>query len=84
MLDYQYVMYCIFFSSELVHDIFLLCLQAFSCLPEKRVVFTGKKTNNVAEEEKKFDVKPHIIYPMEEGTALITFEKEVGKIFFFV
>ncbi|XP_024920471.1 interferon-induced 35 kDa protein isoform X3 [Cynoglossus semilaevis] len=50
---------------------------AFSCLPEKRVVFTGKKTNNVAKEEKKFDVKPHIIYPMEEGTALITFEKEV-------
>lgn len=25
-----------------------------------------------------FDVKPHIVYPMEGGTAFITFEEEDG------
>ncbi|KAJ7989488.1 hypothetical protein DPEC_G00305060 [Dallia pectoralis] len=43
-----------------------------SAVPEKRVVFTGE-TNDGAN-ALDFDVKPRLVYPMKEGTALITFE----------
>lgn len=43
-------------------------------MPEKKVVFNGE----VAEEgdASSFDVNPRIVYPMEGGTAFITFEEE--------
>ncbi|XP_023691279.2 interferon-induced 35 kDa protein [Paramormyrops kingsleyae] len=42
--------------------------------PEKNVIFTGA----VSDEEVScnFDIKPHILYPMDGGTALLTFEEE--------
>nr|XP_046187309.1 LOW QUALITY PROTEIN: interferon-induced 35 kDa protein homolog [Oncorhynchus gorbuscha] len=45
-----------------------------AAVPEKKVVFTGETGDgaNIL----YFNVKPHIVYPMEEGTALITFEDE--------
>ncbi|XP_023204127.1 interferon-induced 35 kDa protein [Xiphophorus maculatus] len=46
----------------------------FSKMPEKNFVFTGK--TGKAEDVEEFEMKPHIRYPMEEGTALITFEEE--------
>ncbi|XP_054907794.1 interferon-induced protein 35 [Poeciliopsis prolifica] len=46
----------------------------FSKMPEKNFVFSGKTGKADAEEE--YEMKPHIRYPMEEGTALITFEEE--------
>ncbi|KAK3520134.1 hypothetical protein QTP70_015317, partial [Hemibagrus guttatus] len=45
-----------------------------TAVPEKKVVFSGEtaeETNALS-----FDVKPRIIYPMEGGTAFITFEEE--------
>ncbi|XP_059204151.1 interferon-induced protein 35 [Centropristis striata] len=45
----------------------------FSAVPEREVVFTGL-TGNGAD---TFEIKPHIVYPMEGGTVLITFEEEV-------
>lgn len=27
-----------------------------------------------------FDMKPRIVYPMEGGTALVTFEEEAGEV----
>ncbi|KAK5856086.1 hypothetical protein PBY51_007705 [Eleginops maclovinus] len=47
----------------------------FSAVPERNVVFTGltgKDTDGQA-----FDMEPHLVYPMDGGTALITFEEEV-------
>lgn len=46
----------------------------FSKMPEKKFVFSGKtaKANN----KEEFEMQPHITYPMEEGTALVTFEEE--------
>ncbi|XP_010872390.2 interferon-induced 35 kDa protein homolog [Esox lucius] len=46
-----------------------------SAVPEKRVVFTGETGNGVNALD--FDVKPRIVYPMKEGTALITFEEDI-------
>lgn len=46
-------------------------------MPEKNFVFTGK--TGKAEDVEEFEMKPHIRYPMEEGTALITFEEEEGE-----
>ncbi|XP_026881477.1 interferon-induced 35 kDa protein homolog [Electrophorus electricus] len=43
-----------------------------TAVPEKKVVFKGE-TCEVAQ-SLSFDVKPNIVYPMEGGTALITFE----------
>ncbi|XP_071323483.1 interferon-induced 35 kDa protein [Trachinotus anak] len=47
----------------------------FTAVPEKKVVFTGETTK--AANAQMFEMKPRIVYPMEEGTALITFEEEV-------
>ncbi|XP_014912334.1 interferon-induced 35 kDa protein [Poecilia latipinna] len=46
----------------------------FSKMPEKNFVFSGK--TGKADDAEEFEMKPHIRYPMEEGTALITFEEE--------
>ncbi|XP_012707383.2 interferon-induced protein 35 [Fundulus heteroclitus] len=46
----------------------------FTKMPEKKFVFSGKTGN--ANDKEEFEMKPHITYPMEEGTALITFEEE--------
>lgn len=46
-------------------------------MPERDVFFnglTGKPTD-----APMFDMEPRIVYPMEGGTALITFEEEVGE-----
>ncbi|KAI4877934.1 hypothetical protein NFI96_012371 [Prochilodus magdalenae] len=45
-----------------------------TAVPEKKVVFNGETTNGAY--AVGFDLKPHIVYPMEGGTALITFEEE--------
>ncbi|XP_049925988.1 interferon-induced protein 35 [Epinephelus moara] len=47
----------------------------FTAVPEKKVVFTGKTGNGAGAQT--FEMKPHIVYPMEGGTALITFEEQV-------
>ncbi|KAM4717983.1 interferon-induced 35 kDa protein [Anableps anableps] len=49
-------------------------VDVFSKMPEKKFVFSGKTGN--ANDTEEFEMKPHITYPMEEGTALITFEEE--------
>lgn len=46
-----------------------------AAVPEKKVVFIGLTEGGPNTEN--FDVKPHIVYPMEGGTALITFEEEI-------
>ncbi|XP_023151983.2 interferon-induced protein 35 [Amphiprion ocellaris] len=46
----------------------------FGAVPEKKVVFTGLTAN--ADDTEEFEMKPHIVYPMEGGTALVTFEEE--------
>ena len=47
-------------------------------VPKREVVFRGATvaTGN----PQPFDVKSRIKYPMEGGTALITFEDEIGEI----
>ncbi|XP_035511355.1 interferon-induced 35 kDa protein homolog isoform X2 [Morone saxatilis] len=52
----------------------------FTAVPERKVVFMGSTGNAV--DTQTFEMEPSIFYPMEEGTALITFEEEVvaGKI----
>ncbi|XP_056608975.1 interferon-induced protein 35 [Triplophysa dalaica] len=46
-----------------------------TAVPEKKVVFKGKTEEGA--HALSFDVSPRIVYPMEGGTALITFE-DVG------
>ncbi|XP_038151138.1 interferon-induced protein 35 [Cyprinodon tularosa] len=46
----------------------------FAKMPEKKFVFYGKTGN--ANDKEDFEMKPQITYPMEEGTALLTFEEE--------
>lgn len=41
------------------------------------MVFKGQTSDGMDFPE--FDIKPRIVYPMEGGTALITFEDEAGK-----
>ncbi|KAL7850127.1 hypothetical protein SRHO_G00194760 [Serrasalmus rhombeus] len=45
-----------------------------TAVPEKKVVFHGETADEA--QASGFDLKPHIVYPMEGGTALITFEDE--------
>lgn len=47
----------------------------FAAVPEKKLVFTG--LTGKADDREKFEMDPHIVYPMEGGTALVTFEEEV-------
>nr|QLA10405.1 interferon induced protein 35 [Oplegnathus fasciatus] len=47
----------------------------FSAVPERDVVFTGLTGKGV--DAQTFEMKPRIDYPMEGGTALITFDEEV-------
>ncbi|XP_023269612.1 interferon-induced 35 kDa protein isoform X1 [Seriola lalandi dorsalis] len=46
-----------------------------TAVPEKKVVFLGQTVK--AAQTQTFEMKSRIVYPMEEGTALITFEDEV-------
>ncbi|MCJ8738995.1 hypothetical protein PDJAM_G00041990 [Pangasius djambal] len=45
-----------------------------AAVPEKKVVFNGETAEGA--NALSFDVKPHVVYPMEGGTAFITFEEE--------
>ncbi|RXN02593.1 interferon-induced 35 kDa -like protein [Labeo rohita] len=45
-----------------------------TAVPERKVVFRGETKEGV--HVVSFDVNPRIVYPMEGGTALITFEEE--------
>ncbi|XP_026772883.3 interferon-induced protein 35 [Pangasianodon hypophthalmus] len=45
-----------------------------TAVPEKKVVFNGETAEG--DDALSFDVKPSIVYPMEGGTAFITFEEE--------
>lgn len=47
----------------------------FSAVPERKVVFKGATGNSNNKQD--FEMKPHIVYPMEGGMALVTFEEEV-------
>ncbi|KAK5884781.1 hypothetical protein CesoFtcFv8_018568 [Champsocephalus esox] len=46
----------------------------FSAVPERKVAFTGLTGKDMQE----FDMETNIVYPMEGGTAFITFEEEVA------
>ncbi|XP_041672855.1 interferon-induced protein 35 [Cheilinus undulatus] len=48
--------------------------ELFAAVPEKKVIFTGLTGK---EGDTQFEMKPHIVYPMDGGTALVTFEEEV-------
>uniref|UniRef100_A0A3B5A0G6 Interferon induced protein 35 n=1 Tax=Stegastes partitus TaxID=144197 RepID=A0A3B5A0G6_9TELE len=47
----------------------------FTAVPEKKLVFTG--LTGSADDTEMFQMNPRIVYPMEGGTALVTFEEEV-------
>ena len=47
-------------------------------VPQREVVFRG--ATRAAGDPRLFDVNTCIKYPMEGGTALITFEDEIGEI----
>ncbi|XP_032394669.1 interferon-induced 35 kDa protein [Etheostoma spectabile] len=47
----------------------------FTAVPEREVVFAGSTESEDAAEP--FEMKPRVVYPMEGGTVLITFEEEV-------
>nr|XP_040046257.1 interferon-induced protein 35 [Gasterosteus aculeatus aculeatus] len=46
-------------------------VEVFTAVPERPVVFVGTKGSNA------FQMKSRVVYPMEGGTALVTFEDEV-------
>ncbi|XP_061079370.1 interferon-induced 35 kDa protein-like [Conger conger] len=48
--------------------------QESNAVPEKRVVFLGAMSEG--RDSSRFNMKSRILYPMEGGTALITFEEE--------
>lgn len=47
----------------------------FAAVPERNLVFTG--STGKADDREEFEMEPHVVYPMEGGTALVTFEEEV-------
>ncbi|XP_040917809.1 interferon-induced protein 35 [Toxotes jaculatrix] len=47
----------------------------FTAVPEKKVVFTGETVK--AANSQAFEMHSRIVYPMEGGMALVTFEEEV-------
>ncbi|XP_076027061.1 interferon-induced 35 kDa protein [Genypterus blacodes] len=49
--------------------------RVFTAVPERKVVFKGQTGEPGAMQ--KFDIKSHIVYPMDGGTALVTFEEEI-------
>ncbi|KAM6965956.1 interferon-induced 35 kDa protein [Tautogolabrus adspersus] len=61
-------------KQEVEYDHLKETAHVFTAVPERKVAFTGMT-------EKKgysrFEMKPSIVYPMDGGTALITFEEEV-------
>ncbi|XP_036409461.1 interferon-induced 35 kDa protein-like [Megalops cyprinoides] len=50
--------------------------EVFTAVPEKKVVFTGAVSEETG--ASRFKMKSRIVYPMEGGTALITFEEEAA------
>nr|XP_055050052.1 interferon-induced protein 35 isoform X2 [Misgurnus anguillicaudatus] len=61
-------------SVEKKNDLLRQKTEISTAVPEKKVVFKGKTEEGA--QCQSFDVKPRIVYPMEGGTALITFEDE--------
>nr|XP_020508345.1 interferon-induced 35 kDa protein [Labrus bergylta] len=56
------------------HDLLKEETEVFTAVPERRVVFKGA-TGKV--DESQFEMESSIVYPMDGGTALITFDEEV-------
>ena len=52
--------------------------KVFAAVPERNVVFKG--ATGGPGDTPMFDMEPRIVYPMIGGTALITFEEEVGEL----
>ncbi|XP_063045292.1 interferon-induced protein 35 [Engraulis encrasicolus] len=46
-----------------------------TAVPERKVIFKGD-TSDAGDTSGCFDINPKVVYPMEGGTALITFEEE--------
>lgn len=46
-------------------------------MPDKKLVFRGATAE--ADDWEMFEMRSEVIYPMEGGTALITFEEEDGE-----
>ncbi|XP_040010771.1 interferon-induced protein 35 [Xiphias gladius] len=61
-------------EEEATHGLLERQVDVFAALPEKEVVFRGE--TGKAADTRTFDMKPRIVYPMEGGTALVTFEEE--------
>lgn len=49
----------------------------FTAVPERKFFFKGATEKAVKAET--FEMEPRVEYPMEGGTALVTFEEEVGE-----
>ncbi|XP_053194908.1 interferon-induced protein 35 [Scomber japonicus] len=47
----------------------------FAAVPERKVIFKGEAAK--ATNSQDFQMEAHIVYPMNGGTALVTFEEEV-------
>ncbi|XP_028311093.1 interferon-induced 35 kDa protein [Gouania willdenowi] len=47
----------------------------FSAVPERKLSFTGSTGN--PKDSQPFEMKSHVCYPMDGGTALVRFEEEV-------
>ncbi|XP_065129967.2 interferon-induced 35 kDa protein isoform X2 [Paramisgurnus dabryanus] len=61
-------------SVEKKNDFLRQKTEVSTAVPEKKVVFKGKTAEGA--HCQSFDANPRIVYPMEGGTALITFEDE--------
>lgn len=51
--------------------------QVFTAAPERNVYFNGQTAD--AAEGPMFDMESRIVYPMDGGTVLVTFEEEMGE-----
>ncbi|XP_039598640.1 interferon-induced protein 35 [Polypterus senegalus] len=49
--------------------------QKTTSVPDRNMIFSGHTVPQLPQAE--FEVTPHILYPLEGGTALITFEEEI-------
>ena len=63
-------------SVRVVNEGPIVVLQVSTAVPERKVVFKGQTSDGV--DSSGFEIKPRIVYPMEGGTALITFEEDTG------
>lgn len=72
MMELQNVMAALK-EEESLNDHLKQQTDVFTAVPERKVVFKGHTRPKDAQ---TFQMKPHIVYPMEGGTALITFEED--------